>query len=223
MPPNRKGSLDLAEGIATLNIANFVTTAKYKPLTQPQENVQAVQEILQGKTNTAPAESYWDWPTDLDSSQEVVVERILEEERIRQLFSVKHIESNLISAAANAAKSVSLEDDTVIVAVPPTEADAYWYTPEEEHVEEDVVPVTSQCDDSIPEPATDAATLEPPQSYWDFPAFKVKELVTIALMEEERIRQMLTVDHMQELLMGQCAQNAEPAPLEAADDAYCVF
>jgi hypothetical protein len=220
MPPNRKGSPDLAEGIASLNVASFVTTAKYQPLTQPQENVQAVQEIP-GKTITAPVEaSYWEWPTDLVSPKEVIVERIIEAERVRQLFSVDRIESNLIAAAA----SVSLKADTVSVSVSP-EADNYWYTPEEEHVEEEVAPVTSQCVDNGSEPATGVATSEPPQNYWDFPAFKVKERVTLAIMEEERIRQMLTVGHMQELLMEQSSQtpNAELAPLEAANDAYWVF
>jgi hypothetical protein len=222
MPPNRKGSTDLAEGITNLNVANFVTTAKYQPLTQPQVNdVQAVQEI-QGKAYYVPVVvSYWDWPTDANSTKEAVVERILEEERIRQFFSVNHIESNLIAAAEIAA--ASLKEDTVAVTVSPKETDDYWYTPEEEHVVDDVAPVASQCVDTASEPATGAAA-EPPLNYWDFPAFKAQERVAQAVMEEERIRQMLSVNHIQERLMEQCSQNSEPAaPLEATNDAYWVF
>jgi hypothetical protein len=251
MPPNRKGSTDLAQGITNLNVASFVTTTKYQPLTQPQVNAQAVQET-QGKTESLPKVSYWDWPTDTDSPKEVVVERILEEERIRQLFSVNRIESNLIAASE---KSASLTEDTVAVTVSPTETDNYWYTPEEE-----VAPVASQCIDSVSEPAAGAATeplqnywdfpafkaqerqkraaqeywytpeeratgtpAEQPQNYWDFPAFKSQERVAQAVMEEERIRQMLAVNHIQERLMEQYLQNAEPSPAEAANDAYWVF
>jgi hypothetical protein len=211
MPPNRKGSTDLAQGISSLNVASFVTTAKYQPLTQPPVNaVQAVQEI-QGKTDSVPVVSYWDWPTDTDSPKEDVVERILEEERIRQLFDIG---SHLIAASG---KASSLDENAVAVTVSPKETDDYWYTPEEE-----VAAVAPQCVDTVSEPAT-GAEAEPPQNYWDFPAFKVQERVAQAVMEEERIRKMLTVDHMQECLMEQCSQQVESAPLEATNDAYWVF
>jgi hypothetical protein len=220
MPPNRKGSTDIAQSSTSVtNLANFVTTTKYQPLTQLQENVQAVQEILPGQADSVPVVSYWDWPTDVESPKEVVVERILEKERIRQLFSVNHIESNLIAAAEKAA---SLKEDTVAVTVLPKETDDYWYTPEEEHVEVDTVPVASQCAGTVSGHAT-GVTAEPPQNYWYFPAFKVKERVAEAVMEEERIRQMLTVNHIQERLVEQCSQNTEPSPLEATNDAYWVF
>jgi hypothetical protein len=220
MPPNRKGSTDLVQSSTSVtNVADFVTTTKYQPLTQLQENTQAVQEILPGRADSVPVVSYWDWPTDVSSPKEAVVERILEEERIRQLFSVNHIESNLIAAAEKAA---SLKNDTVAVTASPKETEDYWYTPEEEHVEEDSVPVASQCADTLSEPATDVAA-EPPLNYWYFPAFKVKERVAEAIMEEERIRQMLTVNHIQDNLMELCLQNTEPSPLEATNDAYWVF
>jgi hypothetical protein len=215
MPPNCKGSTDLADDITNLNVANFVTTAKYQPLTQPQMNAHTVQEI-QGKTDdSVPVVSYWDWPTNANSPKKLVVERILKEERTRQLFSANRIGSNLIAAAEKAA---SMEEDTV--AVTDKETDDYWFTPEGEHAEEDI---TSQCVDTASEPATGAAAAEPRQNYWDFPAFKAQERVARAVMEKERIRQMFTVDHMQERLMEQCSQTTEPAPLEATTDAYWVF
>jgi hypothetical protein len=252
MPPNRKGSTDLAEGISNLNVASFVTTTKFQPLTQPQVNVQAVEEN-QGKSNdSVPVASYWDWPTDANSPKEVVVENILEEERIRQLFSVNRIASNFIAAAEKAA---SLEEDTV--AVSQTETDDYWFSPGEEHAEEDI---TSQCADTASEPATGVtgeppqnywdfpafkaqdfervaqdywyapqepatgvAAGEPPQSYWDFPAFKARERVAQAVMERKRTQQMLTVNHIQERLIEQGSQTKEPAHLEATNDAYWVF
>jgi hypothetical protein len=99
------------------------------------------------------------------------------------------------------------------------ETDDYWFTPEEEHAEEDIA---SQCADTASQPATGVAA-EPPQNYWDFPAFKAQERVAQAVMEEKRIRQMLTVNHMQERLMEQGLQTTEPAHLEATNDAYWVF
>jgi hypothetical protein len=253
MPPNRKGSTDLAEGITNLNVASFVTTTKFQPLTEPQVTVQAVQE-KQGKSNdSVPVVSYWDWPTDANSPKEDVVENILEEERIRQLFSVNRIASNFIAAAEKAA---SLEVDTVAVSL--TETDDYWFTPEGEHAEEDIA---SQCADTASEPAvgvavgaapqnywdfpafkaqerervaqdywytpqepaTGVAAGEAPQNYWDFPAFKARERVAHAVMEKNRIRQMLTVNHMQKRLTEQGSQIIEPAHLEATNDAYWVF
>jgi hypothetical protein len=217
MPPNRKGSTDLAQGFTNLNVTSFVTTTKYQALTQPQVNAQAVQET-QGKadSHSLPKVSYWDWPTDTDSPMEVVVDRILEDERIRQLFDIG---SNLYAAAEKAA---SLEKDTLAVTVLLKETDDYWYTPEEEHVEEEAAPAASQCADTATEPAT-GTPAEQLQNYWDFPAFKAQERVAQAVMEEERIRQMLAVNHIQERLMEQYLQNAESAPLEAANDAYWVF
>jgi hypothetical protein len=160
-------------------------------------------EILSGQADSVPVVSYWDWPTDVNSPKEVVVERILdlEEERIRQLFSVNCIESNSIAAAE---KVASFKEDTVTVL--PKEKDDFWYTPEEEHLEENIVPVASQCADTLSESAIGVAA-EPPQNYWYFPPFKVKERVAEAVMEEERIRQMLTVNHIQERLMEQSLQN----------------
>lgn len=141
------------------------------------------------------------------------MESILEKERIRQLFS----DNPMIAAAENAASS---EEDTVAVTVSPKETDDYWYTPEEDHAEEDVV---SQYADMVSEPATGDAAAEPPQNYWDFPAFKARERVAQAVMEKEPIRQMLTVHHMQERLMKQSSQTIQPAHLEATNDAYWVF
>jgi hypothetical protein len=215
MPPNRKGSTDLAEGISNLNIASFVTTTKYQPLTQPQVNDQVVEEI-QGKSDSVPAVSYWDWPAaDANSPKEAVVENILEEERIRQLFSVNRIASNFIAAAEKAA---SLKEDTVAV-VSPKETDDYWFTPEEDHTEEDIA---SQCADTTSEQAI-GVEAEPPQNYWDFPAFKARERVAQAVMEKERIRQMFTVNHIQERMMEQGSQTLESAHLEATNDTYWVF
>jgi hypothetical protein len=139
---------------------------------------------------------------------------ILEEERIRQLFSVNRIASNFIAAAEKAASS---EKDTVAVSL--KETDDYWFTPEEEHAEEDIA---SQCADAASQPATGVAA-EPPQNYWDFPAFKAQERVAQAVMEKKRIQQMLTVNHMLERLMEQGSQATEPAHLEATNDAYWVF
>jgi hypothetical protein len=154
MPPNRKGNTDLAQGIANLNVASFVTTTKYQPLTQPQVNGQAVQATqCKSESHSLPVLSYWDWPTDTDSPKQVVVERILEDERIRQLFDIG---SNLIAAAEKAA---SLEEDTVAVTVVLKETDDYWYTPEEEHVEDEVASAASQCVDTASEPDTGAALL----------------------------------------------------------------
>jgi hypothetical protein len=216
MPPNRKGSTDLAQGITNLNVASFVTTTKYQPLTQPQVNAPVVEEIQGKSADSVPVVSYWDWPTDANSPKETIVENILEEERIRQLFSVNRIASNLIAAAE---KSASLEEDTVAV-VSTKETDDYWFTPEEEeHAEEDIA---SQCTDTAAEPAIDVA-VEPPQNYWDFPAFKAQERVAQAVMEEERIRQMLTANHIQERMMEQGSQITEPAHLEAANNTYWVF
>jgi hypothetical protein len=216
MPPNRKGSTDLAQGITNLNVASFVTTTKYQPLTQPQVNAPVVEEIQGKSADSVPVVSYWDWPTDANSPKETIVENILEEERIRQLFSVNRIASNLIAAAE---KSASLEEDTVAV-VSTKETDDYWFTPEEEeHAEEDIA---SQCTDTAAEPAIDVA-VEPPQNYWDFPAFKAQERVAQAVMEEERIRQMLTANHIQERMMEQGSQITDPAHLEAANNTYWVF
>lgn len=63
----------------------------------------------QGNADSLPVLSYWDWPTDTDSPEEVTVERILEEERIRQLFDIG---SNSYAAAEKAAL---LEEDTVVI------------------------------------------------------------------------------------------------------------
>lgn len=246
MPPNRKGSPDLAQGLASLNVASFVVTSKYAPLTTAVDAVSPTPVVAAAAAAPAatkpPVESYWDWKSPKDQ------QAALEEATARDLFSVNHIEANLIAAAAaNLAESATLKQMTPI-----HETHNYWFMPCDGQASVEVVEeapevvkkqgplshlVSAQhVQDNLQQAIIAAPTDQQHSSshsadsnnYWQWSTFPERELSNIASAEQDRIQPMFACNHLQDQLVDQygwCdeATLQEPSRVIATNDAYWVF
>jgi hypothetical protein len=202
MAPNRKSTADVVDSLQ-VNASSFVLqSSKYAPLTAQPEPEPASDDA--GLVNapysldvTHPAQSYWDWPAqqqDATKEQTTTIARILEEERVRQLLSVSHVEKNLIPAQVVKTE----EEDVEMVSAPETDDDYdYWYQPSEDYA---------------PAPRT-AAHAQP--SYWDWPTLSEEEQrqqLIQQILEEDACRQTFSGAHIQENLMTK-QQHAVPTTM----------
>jgi hypothetical protein len=238
MPPNRKGSPNLVDDLARLNVASFVTTSKYQPLTHESPSNAPVTKApvvtKQVAAVNAQTESYWDWP----AFEKDAVKVLTEEERIQKLFSVNHIEANLIAAGESLAAAMSLKEPVVAS----REVDDYWYAPSDDQVkmedygygyddEVDYSLALAQHKKDVLEKyrvitPTNESPVDEAAAYWDWPAFSEKEHIQRIFQETERVRMLFSVDHIQEQLVDQYTQvdtRPKMVPISVASDAYWVF
>ena len=195
MAPNRKSNADVVDSLEVN--ASFLVQSKYAPLTtsaQPEPSSDdGLVHAPHSLDATHPAQSYWDWPAQ-EETKEQLIARILEEERVRQLLLVSHVEKNLIQTLLR-----KTEDHVEMMTAPETD-DAYW-------------------EDGAPAPFTS----QPQPSYWDWPTLTEQEqhqLLIQQILEEEACRQTFSVAHIQENLITKL-QHAVPtigkiAPLMGA-------
>jgi hypothetical protein len=183
MPPNRKTNVDVVEGIAGLNLVQQV---KFPPLTSeiqtkevvPQQQPTSDNGIIRAahtKDPSHPANAYWDWSTNpLSDSKQQLIDQILKEEQVRQLLSIEHVEQTVVQNAQPMETETETERAIVV-------EEDYWFQPP---TEEKVVLIERN------------ANL---QSYWDWPtktAAEQKQDWIDSIIEEERCRQLLSVEHV---------------------------
>lgn len=215
MPPNRKAHIELSEGIAFLQ--EFLTTSKFPTLTEQTEaNVEAADQT---KTPDGSL-SYWDWSSD------PVLETIQQEEKVRILFSADHITANLVAAS----KQLKLDDAPL--KCNDADSDNYWYMLSSK-VKHDIVQNDLLSADHIEsnlEQDSHVRSRETPvineenQAYWEWPAWKQKEKSLQLLQREQRELHLLSLDHIEKMLLEQsCHATAPAAQPNANNDEYWAF
>jgi hypothetical protein len=219
MAPNRKTNVDVVDSLATLAVQDFVNP-KFLPLTHPEEKktqeeygkqeqnqeTSAVVHAPHSFDAAHPVHSYWDWPATKESSngQAETVRTILEEETIRQTLSANHMEETLKNAAADASYDPS---NMVYVKSTSTQEEDHWYMPSEETVEE------KENENNVTDLAHD--------SYWNWSTPTEQEQrsqLIDQIKQEDAIRCMFSVDHIQQLLVQQAAAMASAVDSDAALD-----
>lgn len=189
MAPNRKSNTDIVDSLQV--DASFLVQSKYAPLTastqpEPSSDDGLVVHAPHSLDATHPAQSYWNWPAQEDMKEQLIA-RILEEERVRQLMSISHVEENLTRALPRKT------EENVERMSPPEKDHDYWFQPSEDYTP---TPCTTQ--------------VQP--SYWDWPTLTEegqRQLLIQQILEEEACRQIFSVTHIQDNLMTK-QQQAEP-------------
>mmetsp|Transcript_23339 Transcript_23339/g.48487 ORF Transcript_23339/g.48487 Transcript_23339/m.48487 type:complete len:211 (-) Transcript_23339:116-748(-) len=209
MPPNRKSNV-LLEDIPEIDVNQL------KLAVVPSTSTTAV------AAPKAPA-SYWDWDT---PTNDALVQQIQEEENIRQLLSVSHLEDNLLQESQRLHEKSSLvpqqrqhqkplpEDEEIT-------SDDYWESPSPDRA------MTM----AIPKPAAPVAAAKnnnqearASASYWNWPTSQEKERLIQIVLEEERARRLTSGSFYEtKLLQDAQQQEQESTPaLKAAHDSYWV-
>mmetsp|Transcript_21162 Transcript_21162/g.29918 ORF Transcript_21162/g.29918 Transcript_21162/m.29918 type:complete len:311 (+) Transcript_21162:76-1008(+) len=148
------------------------------------------------KDATHPKNNYWDWEdAQMEDKNKSMIDTILRDEAARQLLTVSHVEQTLMKAAP------------VVEDAKPTAAhDSYW-TWDSACVAPHVVDET-----------------HPRNNYWDWETKEEEEVqngFVAAIMKEEKIRLMLTAEHVQEQLVKEAATvgtAVETVVAEGAED-----
>jgi hypothetical protein len=206
MPPNRKTNVDVVEGVAGLNLAQQVKFPPLTSVTQTKEVVPQQQPSDSGiiraahtKDPSHPANAYWDWSTNtLSESKQQLIDQILKEEQVRQLLSTEHVEQtfqNVQPMETETERAIVVEED-------------YWFQPPTEAKE-------------VPRDAH-----HPMQSYWDWPtktAAEQKQDWIDSIVEEERCRQLLSVEHVASNLVTAATSPGIAMGAGGADPSYWVW
>lgn len=138
------------------------------------------------KDASHPRNNYWDWEdAQMEDKNQSMIATILRDEAARQLMAVSHVEQTLKNAAP-----VSKDG-----AKPTAAHDSYW-----------------NWDSACVAPHVVDET-HPRNNYWDWETKEEEEVqngFVAAIMKEEKIRLMMTAEHVQEQLVKE-AVIAEPA------------
>lgn len=138
------------------------------------------------KDASHPKNNYWDWEdAQMEDKNQSMITTILRDEAARQLMSVSHVEQTLKNAAPVSEN----------VSKPAAAHDSYW-----------------NWDSACVAPHVVDGT-HPRNSYWDWETKEEEEVqngFVAAIMKEEKIRLMMTAEHVQEQLVKEAAV-AEPA------------
>jgi hypothetical protein len=224
MPPNRKANVD-HHGLDAPNLKGFVASASSKDY--PATLSSSVQEATApSDVKKAPdCDSYWNWPS--KSEKDLIIERILEEERIRQVLSVDHISQNLRQESETLRqKEESKTNDAT---------GEYWAMPSPAYIpSEEARYLTSgeHIEMNLRQAGTKQAQKQDPahvrasqSSYWDWPEESKNERLIRSILEDERVRQMVQVDHIEKQLLAAAATTGEKksTPLSPESHAYWAF
>jgi hypothetical protein len=163
MAPNRKQLTSLLASPADLAFLQGTIQPKFLPLTHPKEEQQHYEQRQHKATPEPVSASYWDWPAEVPQ-QEVTK---------KDLFSVEHLQSNLVQAS-NTITSTAVESSTLTI------NDAYW-AEESSSIEEDK-PV--------------AATTQPQHmilaSYWDWETISTSQATIQTIVQEDKAHQIVS-------------------------------
>ena len=220
MAPNRKHSSQesqtLVESLHLLDLQ--VSPPKlFRPLTEEVNQFSSAEKnqcdrgvyIIRAphtKDPSHPSNNYWDWPEDEkeekkeeeeeeteETKKQELIQKILEEERIRQVLSIGHLEENLCSSFKESkevivASQTSTTDD---------DDDDYW----SEGNNDDVGDTKTSIPSAVPQHQSQ-------QSYWDWPTLtplEEKERIIQSILEEERCREVLSVENIEAAIVRQSA------------------
>jgi hypothetical protein len=222
MPPNRKAHTEITEVIASLR--EFVTTSKFPTLTT--EPTEANHESAPPtKTPDDGSGSYWAWPMDPS------LEETQQEEKILTLFSADHITANLVVAAS---KHLVVGTGAPLKSDESNDSDKYWCMRPVRHdvVQNDLTSALHMESNLVQEAHARATTMERTpvvvvggenneeanaMLYWEWPGWQQKEKALQQLRQEEQDRQLLSLDHLEKMLLaeqsGSCHAAAAAAPL----------
>lgn len=174
MAPNRKGAFDAVDSLATLNVSQFVDKSQFQPLTTAV--TPACSNPTKVTSTPAPKPAEESIPRFQDPADQALVDRILLEERLREQFSADHIvrtEQQRHDDAEEQQTDLHRED---------TNSDDYWAMTTEPKDVSEIARARK----------TDA-------SYWDWhenaKQQKKNDLIE-AILEQERVRELFSVDHM---------------------------
>lgn len=184
------------DSLATLNVSHFVETSKFQPLTAAAPP--AASETKQANdVDAVPSAAETETLQQQDPAKQAIIERILTEERLREQFSVDHIiRANLPNEAAEEKTDLHREE---------TNADYYWAMTTPENL------------------STEIHSKRTEASYWDWPTKskqqKQDDLIQ-AILEQERVRQLFTVDHLVLNLQKEAALQQKKESLVPQNDSY---
>merc|ERR1712113_309855 len=154
-----------------------------------------------------PNHEYWNFPSKPATDAEhkaALIQKILEEESIRQLLSTDHIIRN----ESNINKSSPQEEDNIITSNDAVD-ESYWNW--------------SHLSETITAPHVNDCT-HPRHSYWDERSEPVDEKAAIIakILEEESIRQSLTVERIETSMKSQSLkmQYCESQQVEEKNSSY---
>ena len=205
MPPNRKSNAEVIQAVRSSSFENIVLTVqpKFLPLTHVTSSEVSMSAassssngIIYAKDHTQKeSDSYWDWSPVKPSpvveevvvvDKQTVLHEIVEQEAIRELLSIEHIEANLIqdAAAANLPSSSSQDDQSA-------EHDEYWSWPATSSSSFTALPLHEQ-------EAAAVASSNTTSCYWNWPAARDAQIQLIlqSIVEEEELRQLFSADHI---------------------------
>lgn len=195
MPPNRKGAFDAVDNLETLQVSQLVDRAKFQPLTTV-----STETTSQAQAEVTPVETSTPQQHHDDLSKRAIIDRILLEERLREQFSADHVIRTTLKQA---------EEKTEIHRQV-TDSDDYWAMTTPEDLSSDI-----RSNDKDP-------------SYWDWPTKTKQEEkhdMIQAILEQERIRQLLSVDHIVMKMRQQAAalQQKQEDSLRPQNDSYWAW
>ena len=206
MPPNRKSNVDVVDN-HVINVNDL--QPKFLPLTHPNEaqqdgskGQQALQQQQQQQHSQQEAshDAYWNWPSDQDRKQDMI-ERILEEDRIRKILSATHLEENAVQQMDTSPSQIrtnAVDED-------------YWQWPSEE----------SDIRGANRDPS------HPSQDYWNWPTHskeEEKKLLIQNILEEDRCHRLLSIDHVEQNLKKHVIPPSSPkSSINVANDEYWTW
>lgn len=212
MPPNRKAELADALPVGE-NFSGYVKSSPYAPLTEDQREGNITQEQRSFRLND-------DLTRKQSSQSKEVLQRIVQEEWLRQLFSAKHITDNLI------AEALKLKNGQVTSTDNRSESIDYWAMSTAIMAKEHALKRVDRMEENL-KPGISTESASPPTKSGEnpcltWPSGASKERFINEIIELERIRQLLAVDHIEKNLI-QTKMHMSTTVVNTENDSYWTF
>ena len=206
MPPNRKGDFGV-DSLATLNVSQFVETSKFQPLTVPlqeqqQEQIENVTAVATVATTEQPV------LCTEDLANKAILDRVLQEERLRIQFSADHI---IESIQQQQQRKEEEKEETVVRRENANDVEGYWDMP--------AIPTTKTT-------VVRARNNKNANQYWEWPSTpqQQKDATIRHILEAEKQRQLFSVEHLEQNLFKEAAALKEKGEQQQqqvpANDSY---
>lgn len=232
MPPNRKGAFDTEQSLATLNVSQFVDTAKFQTLTAAP-SVSSTQKpssdgtTIRISTNDATepvAVAVATVPTKVTPSadelaNQAFLDRIVVLERLRALFSADHILEAIQQEQRRRPEEEEKEEAEVVHQSDGAKAEVdYWDMP---------TPTST----ALEAPKVVHAVHNQTANYWDWPSTPkqhqseiIRDETIRDILQEEKHRQLFMGEHIWANLQKAAAalneKAADATPQQAQNDLY---
>jgi hypothetical protein len=214
MPPNRKAkATDPLPASETFQ--GFISTSPYALLAgRPSETEPGKQPNPSHLTDA----QYWNRRA--QSEEEILLQDIVREERICQLFSVDHIANNLVVEA------LRQKNEQVSCGATRLDNSDYWFMPTAMKLKEHGF-LTQRADrleakrELLFSSGVSRSRANETDCWNRFPGTD-SERVIKEILDAERVRQLLTVEHVEQNLLGRKSSCNSDA-LKAENDSYWTF